>query len=195
MVPRRAAAAPGSNPGHVVDYEMADVMRAESPEHFRALGNVTREEILTLLSERAATTSQLAEAMGKPKGSVGYHVKVLEQAGFVRIVRTAKVRAMTAKYYGRTARTIVFGRSRRDDPLFMLDDVRREAAVVEGDPLPMFTMRRARISEAQAVEFTERVLALSEEFLEMPREGERVYGFIAGIYPTNLPTLRGEPGK
>lgn len=189
---QRFGADGGADAGHVVDYEMEDAVRAETPEQLRALGNVTREEILTLLSERAATTSQLAVALGKPKGSVGYHVKVLEQAGFVRIVRTNKVRALTEKYYGRTARTIIFGKAGRDDPFFMLDDVRREGVAVEGEPLPMFTMRRARISEEQAVEFTERLLALTEEFIDLPRDGDRVFGLVAGIYPTNLPSLGGE---
>jgi len=169
-------------------------VRADSPAQLRALGHVTREKILALLSERAVTTSQLAEAMGKPKGSVGYHVKVLEAAGFVRVVRTNKVRAMTEKYYGRTARTIVFGRAVADDPLFMLEDVRREAVIHPEDPLPMFTMRRARISEAQAVEFTTRLLELSEEFLDLPRQGDKVYGLLAGVYPTDLPTLGAEGG-
>ncbi|NND01475.1 MAG: winged helix-turn-helix transcriptional regulator [Acidimicrobiia bacterium] len=192
--PRLAADATGANPpsegtSHVVDYEMDYAVRAETPEQLRALGNVTRDEILTLLSERAATTSQLAEALGKPKGSVGYHVKVLEQAGFIRIVRTNKVRAMTEKYYGRTARTIIFGKGGSDDPFFMLDDVRREGVAVEGEALPMFTMRRARISEERAVEFTERLLAVAEEFIDLPREGDRVYGLVAGVYPTQLPSL------
>lgn len=190
LTPRLAADASGSNPGHIVDYDMEEFVRAEAPEQLRALGNATREEILTLLSERAATTSQLAAALGKPKGSVGYHVKVLEQAGFVHIVRTNKVRAMTEKYYGRTARTIVFGKAGRDDPFFMLDDVRREGVAVEGEPLPMFTMRRARISQERAVEFTERLLELSEEFIDLPREGDKVYGLVAGVYPTGLPSLR-----
>lgn len=170
---------------HVVDYAMDDFVRADTPEQLRALGNVTREEILALLSERAATTTQLARAMGKPKGSVGYHVKVLEKAGFVRVVRTNKVRAMTEKYYGRTARTIVFGRVAYDDPLFVLDSVRREAVIEAAAPLPMFTLRHARISEEQAVAFTERLLSLSTEFLDLPREGDRAFGLIAGIYPTS----------
>lgn len=181
-----------SGSGHVVDYEMEDFLHADTREQFRALGNATREEVLALLSERAATVSQLAEALGKPKGSVGYHMKVLERAGFVRIVRTAKVRAMTEKYYGRTARTVVFGKAHKDDPFFMLDDVRQEALVTEGEPLPMFTMRRARISEEQAVEFTQRLIAMSEEYLALPREGDRVFGLIAGVYPTSLAALGDE---
>ncbi len=181
-----------SGSAHVVDYEMEDFLHADSRQQFRALGNATREEVLSLLSERAATISQLADAMGKPKGSVGYHVKVLEEAGFIHIVRTGKVRAITEKYYGRTARTIVFGSAHKDDPFFMLDDVRQEAVVTEGEPLPMFTMRRARISEEQAVEFTQRLIALSEEYLALPREGDRVFGLIAGVYPTSLAALGDE---
>ncbi len=187
--PRLAPDASAANSGHVVDYDMDEYVRADSPEQLRALGNVTREEILSLLSERAATTSQLAVALGKPKGSVGYHVKVLEQAGFVHVVRTNKVRAMTEKYYGRTARTIIFGKAGGNDPFFMLDDVRREGVAVEGEPLPMFTMRRARISEERAVEFTERLLELAGEFIDLPREGDRMFGLVAGVYPTNLPSL------
>jgi DNA-binding transcriptional ArsR family regulator len=42
-----------------------------------------------------------------PKGTVGHHLKVLERAGLVRVVRTRKVRALTARYYGRVARVFV----------------------------------------------------------------------------------------
>ena len=87
------------------DYDFAhDVLRVEEPEQFKAVGDPTRQKIISLLSERAATTSQLAEALGQPKGSVGHHLKVLEKAGLIRVVRTRQVRAMTEKYYGRTAR-------------------------------------------------------------------------------------------
>lgn len=185
----RSDPARATNVTHVVDYEMEEFVNADSAEQFSALGNITREQLLSLLSERAATTTQLAAAMGKPKGSVGYHLKVLEKAGFVRVVRTNKVRAMTEKYYGRTARTIVFGKAIKNDPLFMLADVRREAVVEEDAPLPMFTMRRARISQEQAVEFTKRLIELSEEYLALPRDGDVVFGMIAGVYPTNLPVL------
>ena len=174
---------------HVVDYEMDDFVQADSTAQYKALGNPTREEVMALLSERAATITQMAAAMGKPKGSVGYHVKVLEDVGLVRVVRTNKVRAMTEKYYGRTARTVILGKAHEDDPFFMLDAVRREAAFADEEALPMFTMRRARISQEQAVAFTERVLELAEEFLAQPRAGDRVFGLIAGVYPTALSAL------
>lgn len=190
LFPRRSWETGGQSAAeHVVDYEMEEVVRADSTELYKALGNPTRQEVMALLSEQAATITQLAAAMSRPKGSVGYHVKVLEEAGLVRVVRTNKVRAMTEKYYGRTARTVILGKAYEGDPFFMFDAVRREASVAGDDALPMFTMRRARISEAQAVAFAERVLELSEEFLAQPREGDRVYGLIAGVYPTALSAL------
>lgn len=193
LMPRQARQEEGTPPsGHVVDYEMEDTVQADTPEHLKALGNRTRDQILALLSERAATITQLAGVLDKPKGSVGYHVKVLEEAGFIRVVRTNKVRAMTEKYYGRVGRTIVFGGAKEDDPFFMLNDALREATAVEGEALPMFTMRRARITEEQAVEFSQRLVELSEEFLNQPRQGDRVYGMIAGVYPTQLPALPDE---
>jgi DNA-binding transcriptional ArsR family regulator len=66
-----------------------------------------RARIVTLLRERAASTTELATALDSPKGTVGHHLKVLEKADLIRVVRTRKVRALTEKYYGRVARLFV----------------------------------------------------------------------------------------
>ena len=73
-------------------------------EQLRALGDDLRSKIVVLLRERAASTTELAEKLELPKGTVGHHVKVLEKAGLIRVVRTRQVRALTERYYGRTAR-------------------------------------------------------------------------------------------
>jgi len=39
------------------------------------------------------------------------------------------------------------------------------------------------------VEFWERVFELTHEFTGLPRSGETVYAFVAGLYPTDYPTL------
>jgi len=57
-----------------------------------------------------------------PKGTVGHHLKVLEKAGLVRVVRTRKVRALTEMYYGRVAKLFVL---KTDDS--MPDDLKRAA--------------------------------------------------------------------
>jgi DNA-binding transcriptional ArsR family regulator len=175
---------------HTLDYDLDEVVYVEDAAAMKAVADDTRMDILNLLLERAATVSQLADALDKPKGTVGYHAKVLEDVGLIRVVRTAKVRAMTEKYYGRVGRTIQFrGSPRPDDPHWFVNDALRSMVAVEGDPLPMFTSRVARIPVERAVEFSERILELSKEFLDLPRSGDTVFGFLAGVFPTDHPVL------
>jgi DNA-binding transcriptional ArsR family regulator len=79
----------------------------DDPRQLRALAGGPRSRIVSLLRERAASTTELAAALDTPKGTVGHHLKVLEKAGLVRVVRTRKVRALTERYYGRVARVFV----------------------------------------------------------------------------------------
>jgi DNA-binding transcriptional ArsR family regulator len=192
----RATAEPGVV--HEPDYDLDEFVTADSPEAMKALGDPTRNVVLALLLERAATTSQLAEALAKPKGTVGYHLKVLEDCGLIRVVRTRKVRAMTEKYYGRVGRTIVYAGQPEDSKAFMLQEAMDEMVADEESALPMFTLRRVRIPEDRAVEFSHRVLDLAREFVSLRRGGATVYGFVAGIYPTGYPVLpddRGDEGE
>jgi DNA-binding transcriptional ArsR family regulator len=89
------------------DYDLDDVLVVEDAKQLRALGDALRARIVMMLRERAASTTELASVLGLPKGTVGHHVKVLEKAGLIRVVRTRKVRALTEKYYGRVARLFV----------------------------------------------------------------------------------------
>src|ERR671910_136439 len=88
----------------IPEYSMQDVLELRTEEELRAVADGTRRSILRLLRERAASTTELAEALDQPKGTVAHHVKVLEDNGLIRVVHTRKVRAMTEKYYGRIAR-------------------------------------------------------------------------------------------
>ncbi len=180
-------------PDHQLDYEIEDVVVVSTNAQLKAVADDTRTHILNLLMERSATVTQLAGVLGKPKGTVGYHTKVLEDAGMIRIVRTRKVRAMTEKYYGRTGRTILVERAPNpDDPIWFINDALRGIRKVEGEPLPMFTSRVARIPMDRAVEFSERIIELAQEFIALPRSGGTVYGFLAGVYPTDHPAFADE---
>lgn len=180
---------------HLLDYDLEKVFVVESKAQMKAIADDTRMDILNLLLERAATVSQLADALGKPKGTVGYHAKVLEDAGVITMVRTAKVRAMTEKYYGRTGRTIQFAANPDpSDPTRFVTDALRGLKAVEGEPLPMFTSRVARIPVERAVEFADRLLALADEFIASPRQGGTVFGYLAGVYPTDHPAFDDRDG-
>ena len=182
------------NPSHP-DYELADRLALTRPMQVKAIGHPLRTTILGLLHERAATVTELAIAVERPKSTVAHHVKVLTEAGLVQVVRTRRVRAIEERLYGRTARMFYVGvdRSREGDDL-PLDFNDFEVAAQESDEayrdgkLWGF-IRHARISEAQASEFWERMAELVAEFERLPRSGETVYGFAVGVYPTAHPTL------
>ena len=179
------------------DYELEEILEVSRPEQFRAVGDPLRLRVIGLLSERAATTSQLAETLGESKGNVGHHLKILEGAGLVRVVRTRKVRAITEKYYGRTARAFKFSESGAGSPgpfLFyrqaMDEHAGSGARRPPGFPEDLATLRHARVPAGWAKEFADRVLELAEEFARMEAvPGEKVYGFVAGVFLTDLPEL------
>jgi hypothetical protein len=50
-------------------------------------------------------------------------------------------------------------------------------------------IRHARISEAQASDFWEKMADLVADFDQLPRSGNTMYGFAVGVYPTEHPTL------
>src|SRR5207247_10694664 len=91
------------------DYELADEIVITAPAQLRAIADPLRDTILDLLLERAATVTELAAAVKRPKSTVAHHVNVLLAAGMLRVVRTRRVRAIDERYYGRTARLFYVG--------------------------------------------------------------------------------------
>jgi DNA-binding transcriptional ArsR family regulator len=177
------------------DYELADQIVVTAPKQLRAMADPLRGTILDLLLERAATVAELAAAVGRPKSTVAHHVNVLVDAGMLRVVRTRRVRAVDERYYGRTARIFYVGVVERpgEDPSTVHASL---LAVAAAESVPAHEiddlrsiLRHARIPREQVVEFWERVMALANEFAAMPRSGDTVYGFAAGLYPTDFPTM------
>jgi len=162
----------------------------------RAISDPLRTTILGLLHERAATVAELAAAVGRPKSTVAHHVNVLAEAGLLQIVRTRRVRAIEERFYGRTARMFFVGLGRNaggtELPLDFNDfevAAKESVAAYEAGQLRGF-IRHARISDAQAGEFWDRVEGLIHEYDRLPRSGDTAYGFAIGLYPMpDYPTL------
>ena len=180
------------------DYELADRIALTEPAQVRALSHPVRTSVLHLLHERAATVNELAAALGRPKSTVAHHVKVLSEAGLLQVVRTRRVRAIEERFYGRTARMFYVGVERTADGEELPRDF-NDFEVAAQESVDAFRdgklwgfIRHARITEEQAVEFWERMAGLVEEFDRLPRQGDTMYGFAVGVYPTDLPTLPGE---
>jgi len=182
------------------DYPLEETLELGT-DQVKVLYDDTRLGIIDLLSERAATTSQLAEALDRPKGTIGHHCKTLEESGLIRVVRTEQVRAITAKYYGRTARTFIL--DKHDGtvlaPDTMLGETGRElarsraAGLMDGSLPRVVTLRHARIPEERAAEWERRLTDLAAEFTAEPRAGERSYALALSLFPTTRPTLAPAP--
>jgi DNA-binding transcriptional ArsR family regulator len=158
-----------SDSGPLPDYELAPEVRADTTTQLKAMAHPIRIGILHMVVERAATTSELARAVGRSHGTVAHHLKVLEEAGLVRVVRTRQVRGITESFWGRTGRTIMVDPppGEEQDDAFIHEALR---TFVPGD-VDYTTLRFARITAEQAEAFTERLQALIDEFLQQPRSG------------------------
>src|SRR5918993_4412512 len=93
----------------IPDYDLDDMVVVTAPVQLRALSDDLRGSLLELVLERAATVTELARAIGRPKSTIAYHVNLLVDAGLLRVVRTRRVRAIEERYYGRIARTYYIG--------------------------------------------------------------------------------------
>src|SRR6059058_6489417 len=177
------------------DYQLADRIALTTPSQVKAISHPLRTTILSLLHERAATVTELAVAIERPKSTVAHHVKVLTEAGLVRVVRTRRVRAIEERFYGRTARMFYVGVERSGEVDELPRDFNdfevaaRESSDAYRDGKLWGFIRHARISEEQASAFWERMAELVAEFDRQPRTGETVYGLALGVYPTDQPSL------
>jgi DNA-binding transcriptional ArsR family regulator len=170
------------------DYEADDVLVVREPEQLKALGDELRSKIVILLRDRASSTTELAATLGLPKGTVGHHVKVLEKAGLVRVVRTRQVRAMTEKLYGRTARLFLFKSTDTDG-----EDVRNVAAAslrraaeellpIGDDGRTTFAVVTSRLTDADARRLVRRLEKLVDDFRAADDPGGTPYGLAAALY-------------
>ena len=179
----------------VPDYDLPDTVEVSAPAQLSAIAHPLRSTILDLVLERAATISELAAAVGRPHGTVSYHVNVLLDAGMLRIVRTRRVCAVEERYYGRTGRTlhigVVRGPGAPATPVCInsISVAAVESVTAHEADTLYSTVRHAQIPQESAEDFWRRVEALIREFMQLPRSGGTVYAFVTGLYPTDHPTL------
>jgi DNA-binding transcriptional ArsR family regulator len=177
---------------HGPDYAAPDVLLVRQPVQLKALADDLRSRIVILVRERARSTTELADKLGHPKGTVAHHVKVLEKAGLIRVVRTRKVRAVTERYYGRTARLFLF---ESEDPEGA-EDVRNIVAaglrIAADEILPLQAadhdgigcsgVLRIRLNRDDAVRFNRRLDRLMTEFRQAEDPDGEAYGLAIAMY-------------
>ena len=168
--------------GH--DYEAEDTMVVSDSAQLRALANPFRTQLVQLLRDRAHSTQELSAQLAMPRGTVGHHLKVLESAGLIRVVRTRKVRAMTEKFYGRTARLFLY---QTEDPAdgraISAVTLRQAASEVELAPVVTgFGLVRARLTQKDLDRFERRTKKLMDDFRAADRAGGIPSSLTGGIW-------------
>jgi DNA-binding transcriptional ArsR family regulator len=172
------------------DYDAPDVLVVREPEQLKALGDELRGRIVVMLRERAQSVSELAAKLEMPKGTVAHHVKVLESAGLLKVVRTRRVRALTESYYGRTARLFLY----ESADTAGYEDVRNIVAaslrvaaeeilpVDEEDAAACSGVLRVRLRPADAKRFDRRLTKLMDEFRACDDADGTPYGLALALY-------------
>ena len=179
----------------IPDYDLDEMLVITAPEQLRAVADPLRATLLELLLERAATVTEMAQAVRRPKSTIAYHVNLLVDARLVHVVRTRRVRAIDERYYGRIARTLYIGvLSRPEDKQVVAVINGLAAAAAESGPAHAAddlrcTLVHARIPIEEVRAFWAQVQEIARRFAQIPRSGDQVYGFAAGLYPTDAPTL------
>src|SRR5215472_3010233 len=170
------------------DYEAEDTMIVSEPPQLRAMADPFRVQLIQLLRDRARSTQELSEELAIPKGTVGHHLKVLESAGLIRVVRTRKVRAVTEKFYGRTARLFLY---QTEDPAdgraISAVTLRQAANEVELAPFATgFGLVRARLTKKDVDRFERRVKTLLDDFRAADSPGGNASSLTVGIWSTEM---------
>ncbi|RKF25666.1 ArsR/SmtB family transcription factor [Micromonospora globbae] len=172
------------------DRPLDELLEVTTPEQFKALGHPFRQRLLFALGQRPATISQLAGALGSAKGNVAHHLKVLREAGMVRVAHTRPVRGGTEQYYQRSARRIRVAPGHVGATAAMLGAVAEEIAAAPDEPL--LQLRHLRLTRAQA----ERLGAALSELVDGAEDAgddEPRYGVLVSLYRQATPPPSGPP--
>jgi DNA-binding transcriptional ArsR family regulator len=169
----------------VPDYDAPDTLLVTGREQLRAVADDLRTRIIALIRDRARSIQELSQLLELPKGTVGHHVKVLEQAGLIHVVRTRQVRAVTEKFYGRTARLFLFEVENNEDARAIGAAALRQASyeLELASNQASWGFVRARLTSADAKRFERRLKRLVEDFRAAESPEGAAYALVSGFWP------------
>jgi DNA-binding transcriptional ArsR family regulator len=154
-------------------------------EQLRAIADDLRTRIIALIRDRAHSIQELSQVLELPKGTVGHHVKVLEQAGLIHVVRTRQVRAVTEKFYGRTARLFLFEVEDAEDLRAIGASALRQASyeLELASDRASWGFVRSRLTSADAKRFERRLNRLIEDFRAAESPEGAAHALVSGFWP------------
>jgi DNA-binding transcriptional ArsR family regulator len=170
-----------------MDDEEALVLR--SAAQFKALGHPVRHRMVNVLRQRPATLRQLGEALGLAKGTAGYHVRVLREAGLVVLAETRHVRGGTEEYFALVSGGFKLGDDATEGAGFLVGAALAEMLPDRPDGPGDTLLRHLWLSQDEARELAARVRALAlEPDVGSTARGEP-YGLLVSLYRADIPVL------
>ena len=150
----------------------------DSPEQIKAFTDPLRSRVLSILTERAATNQQIAQALGEPHAKVLHHVRTLLDTGLIVLVETRIKGGNVEKYYRAVAR--MFGL--RPSPELLPSVISGEIEALTHDLMASVAIwrergeratwetRRARLPRERLDEFQAKLRALIREYWGGPAD-------------------------
>jgi predicted ArsR family transcriptional regulator len=143
-------------------------LAVSDPDQLRAMSNLTRQRILGVLTTRTATLGALASELRLARGSVGYHLRVLERAGLIAVAGTATVRGGVETHWSAVAREFDLT-AFADQPgaqASVLGEAVKELATADHGGMEYTHVRRVRIGRDTFDSFADRLSRLLAELDE-----------------------------
>src|SRR5687768_12284617 len=155
------------------EFKPEPIMALESSEKIKAFTDPLRVRVLRILSERAATNQQIADALAEPHAKVLYHVRFLVDVGLIQLVDTQIKGGNVEKYYRALAYIFDLRPPQGDVDTDLalvqpaLDNLWHDM-IASVKTFPEYTAhiqtRRKRMSPQKAAEFILKLRALLAEF-------------------------------
>ncbi|WP_433235731.1 ArsR/SmtB family transcription factor [Streptosporangium sp. CA-135522] len=163
------------------------LLALRSSAQHKALGHPIRHSMVNLLRQRPATLGELTAALGSTKGTVGYHVRILREAGLVRLASTRRVRGGTEQRFELINRG--FRLDEETGARFLYDAALAEMAPVRpGDP-GHTVLYHLWLAPDEARALAERLETFDHEQRETPERGTEAYGLLLSLYRADIPLL------
>ena len=201
MVDRSLAPAPGQDEALPLLPDNVPVLMPNLPprlvisteQQFKAISDMARSRILGVIQYQPLTAKQIAQRLQATPGAIGHHLRVLEEAGLIKIVARRLTRGIVASYYTRAARMFdynlppevrgvlpinfdIFSRVQAE----LMDSMvsYEEKDLERSDAFP-----HVRLSSEKAMEYQQRFIALIDELVdEKPDPNGEIYGVFFSIF-------------
>lgn len=166
-------------------------LTVSTEQQFKAISDIVRSRIVGVIQYQPLTASQIAQRLRATPGAIGHHLRVLEEAGLVKVVARRITRGIVASYFTRTARIFEFDfppevrgfATKMDIAEKVHAELLDSTVSYEDDPLLCNSFPHVRLTLARVMEYQKRFDALLAEIIEEPADpnGE-VYGVFFGIF-------------